>query len=263
MVQRTVLQGLGMAAAFFALWFGLSQVDFVTIFNIRESRGETEEKLGRLIWETIEETETIIRTDSVTAPLDKLFSHIAKENDIDAGDIHVHIIRDTEVNAFALPAGHLVVYTGLLEKCESESELAGVIGHEIAHIEKGHVMKKLVKEFGLAMLVSMSTGGKGNDVAREVLHQLSSTAYDRTLESEADEESVKYLGKAKLDPEKFAEFLYGMSRTDALPSAAYWISTHPESEARALEILESIKGKKFEVRKVLSDAEWKMLRSGK
>ncbi|RZJ68511.1 MAG: M48 family metallopeptidase [Flavobacterium sp.] len=259
MIQKTVLQGLAFAASFVALWFALSKLDFVKYFHIEQNRGETEQKIGDLIWESIEKTETVIKNDSVTEPLEKLFKHIAKENDIDKDDIHIHIIENSEINAFALPAGHLVVYTGLLEKCDSESELAGVLGHEIAHIEKDHVMKKLVKEFGLAMLVSMTTGGKGGNMTREMLHKLSSTAYDRSLESEADRESVEYLEKANLDPEKFGEFLFDMSRKDAMPSAVYWVSTHPESEERALEIIEDIKGKKFKVVKVLTDKEWKNL----
>lgn len=260
MVQKTLLQGLGLACAFFALWFALSQVDFTTLFNIEQNKSETEEKLGELIWESIEKTETVIKNDSITAPLDKLFKHLAKENDI-RSEIYVHVISKSDVNAFALPDGHLVVYTGLLEKCETESELAGVLAHEIAHIEKDHVMRKLVKEFGLAMLVSMTTGGKGGHWTTEVTRELSSSAYDRALESEADAESVKYLENANLNPEKFAEFLYEMSRKEDLPSALEWISTHPESEARALAIIDDIKGKKFEVQKVLSAQEWRALTS--
>ncbi|NMH28273.1 M48 family metallopeptidase [Flavobacterium silvaticum] len=257
--QKTIFQGLLFFAIGVALWFGLSQFDFMSLFSVTENKGKTEEKLGELIWESIEKTETIIHDDSVVKPMDKLFTHICKANDINPKSIKVHIVEKDEINAFALPAGHLIVYTGLLQDCNNESELAGVIGHEIAHIEKDHVMKKLVKELGLAVIVSMTTGGKGGGMVHEALKTLSSSAYDRSLESEADMTSVDYLEKANLNPAKFADFMYNMSRQTNLPNAVYYISTHPESEERALAILDKIKGEKFKVKKILTDTEWKSL----
>lgn len=257
--QKTILQGAIFFAIGVALWFALSQIDFMSVFSVTENKGKTEEKLGKLIWQSIKKSETIIYDDSVVKPMDKLFSHICKENNIDPKSIEVHIVEKDEINAFALPAGHLIVYSGLLKDCNNESELAGVIGHEIAHIEKDHVMKKLVKELGLAVIVSMTTGGKGGGMVHEALQTLSSSAYDRSLESEADMTSVEYLENANLDPAKFADFMYNMSRKANMPSAVYYISTHPDSEERALAILEKIKGEKFEIKKILSDSEWKAL----
>ncbi|RZJ73278.1 M48 family metallopeptidase [Flavobacterium sp.] len=254
---KTLLQGAALAAIFLAIWFGLSQIDFLG--SVDFDRGATEKKLGKLIWKTIKETEDVITNDSVVDPVERIFERLVEKNDINDDNIKLHIVRSSEINAFALPDGHLVVYTGLIENCKDQSELAGVIGHEIAHIEKDHVMKKLMKEFGLAVLVNMTTGGKGAQVGGEVLRALSSSAYDRELESEADRTSVNYLVKAKLNVEKFAEFMYGMSRNQQLPGVVYWISTHPESEERAVKILKAIEGKKLRVNDVLTKKEWEAL----
>lgn len=258
-MKKILFQGIGMAAVFLCIWLALSQIDFLSVFKIPENRGKLETKLGEVIWESIEESETVIKNDSVNRALEKLFGHICRENNIDSKKIKLHIIEKDEINAFALPAGHLVVYTGLMRDCENESQLAGVIGHEIAHIEKDHVMKKLIKEFGLATLASLISGGQDGGLLIKVGEELSSSAYDRSLESEADMESVDYLQKAHLNPSHFADFMYKISRGNDVPDAMYWISTHPESEERALSILEKIKGKKFKVRKILSDKEWKLL----
>jgi predicted Zn-dependent protease len=258
MIQKTILQGLAIAALFVAIWFGLSQINFTKHFETEKHSHDTAEEIGDFLWEAIEKSEDVIYRDSIVSPVEKLVYHLAQENDIDKRDIKVHIIRKDEINAFAMPGGHLVVYTGLIADCENESELAGVLGHEIAHIKRNHVMKKLVKEIGLSALISMTTGGRGGAV-QETIGTLASTGYDRSLESEADRTSVQYLLKADLDPEAFANFMYRMATNDQLPDQMYWLSTHPESEERAKEIVNMIKGKKYRVKAVLSPKAWEKL----
>jgi predicted Zn-dependent protease len=138
----------------------------------------------------------------------------------------------------------LVIYTGLIAACENEAELYGVIGHELAHMEKNHVMNKLIKEIGLSVLISMTTGNGNAEMIKEAIKHLSSTAYDRSLETEADLTAVEYLEKASINPEPFANFLYRLAdETKHLPSQIYWISTHPESKERAEEIIQHIQNK--------------------
>ncbi len=72
-----------------------------------------------------------------------------KVNDIDRDKIKVHLLFKDEVNAFALPDGHLVIFSGLILESENPEELSGVLAHELAHIELNHVMTKLMREVGL------------------------------------------------------------------------------------------------------------------
>ena len=135
-----------------------------------------------------------------------------------------------------------MVYSGLITDCENEAELCGVISHELAHIEKHHVMNKLVKEMGLSVLISMSTGNGQAETIKTIIKQLSSSAYDRELETEADFTAVDYLIKAGIAPEPFANFLYRLAEeSKVLPKQLYWISTHPESKERAEKIIEHIR----------------------
>ena len=80
-------------------------------------------------------------------------------------------------NAFALPGGHLVLYTGLINASDNFEEVTGVIGHELAHIELNHVMKRLVREIGLSALISMTTGESNPQVVLETAKLLSSSAF--------------------------------------------------------------------------------------
>lgn len=254
--MRALFRGLSLVVVFFGIWFLLSQIDFVTFLKIDKAKSAAEKGLGDMIWDQIKETEDLIVNDSITKSLDKLLKPLCKENGIVRDSLKVHIIQKDEVNAFALPDGHLVVYSGLIEESKNEQALIGVLGHEIAHIEHNHVMKKLSKEIGFSVLMSITTGNNNSKIIREVMHALSSSAYDRSLEKEADIASVGYMLKAKIDPAPFADFLYEMSFDNKLQSALSWVNSHPESEERAKYILEYIKGKKVSQKQFLTQSEW-------
>ncbi|HSD06110.1 M48 family metallopeptidase [Flavobacterium sp.] len=254
--MKTLFKGLLLLTCVLGTWILLSQIDYLTFFQINKAKSTAEKNIGEMIWDNVKRTEDIIVNDSVTKTIDKLLKPLCKENGIKRDSLKVHIIKQDEVNAFALPNGHLVVYSGLIEASKNEQALLGVLGHEIAHIEKNHVMKKLSKEIGFSVLMSITTGNNSGSVLREIMHTLSSSAYDRSLEKEADITSVEYLQKAKIDPAPFADFLYDMSLDNNLPSALSWINTHPDSEERAKYILEYIKGKKEKSKPILNQSEW-------
>lgn len=256
MLNKTLFQGLVILILFFGLFFGLSKVDFVSFFEIEKRTTKAENNIGDLIWDQIQETEDVISNDSVVKGLDKLILPLCKSNGIERDSLKVHIVDKDEVNAFALPNNHLVVYTGLIKDCKKQEALQGVLGHEIAHIQNNHVMKKLSKEVGLSVILSAATGGKGGAILKQILGTLSSTAYDRTLEKEADMESVKYLMKANINPEPLADFMYELAQEHDAPTSLEWVSTHPDSEARAKYILDYLKGKKYEKKQTMTQKEW-------
>ena len=245
-MKKILLELVLTIAVIVAVWFGLSQVDWMKFFNIQQTTQNTEEKIGDLFWKIMKSTETEITSDSIVAPVDSMLTRICKANSIDRKKIKLHLLRKNEINAFALPGNHLVIYSGLITACENEAELYGVIGHELAHMEKNHVMNKLVKEIGLSVLISMSTGNGNSETIKSAIKQISSSAYDRKLETEADLTAVDYLEKAGINPESFANFLYRLAdQTKNLPSQIYWISSHPESKERAEKIIERINGRNF------------------
>jgi predicted Zn-dependent protease len=122
---------------------------------------------------------------------------------------HFYVIKDDSLNAFASPAGHIFVNSGLIQAMESEEELAGVISHEIAHASLRHISKKIEQSkktnkltlAGMAAAVLLGLGGAG-DAAGAVLAgsaaagQASALAYSRDNEAEADQVGLKYLNRA-------------------------------------------------------------------
>jgi beta-barrel assembly-enhancing protease len=258
--MKILFKGFSVVLIFFTLWFSLAKIDFRTLFKINESKTATEKTIGDLLWDELSRNEDFVYNDTIVKTLDKLILPICEKNDIIRDSLKIHIIRKDEVNAFALPNNHLVVYTGLILECNNQAALQGIIGHEIAHIQKNHVMKKLSKEIGLTVLLSATTGGKGGHILSEITKVLSSTAYDRTLEKEADLTSVDYLMNANINPEKLADFMFELAQQGQSVAQLSWIATHPESEDRANYILGYLKGKKYKNEDTISNKDWEIFK---
>jgi beta-barrel assembly-enhancing protease len=259
-MQKVFVQGILIIAVFFAAFFGMSQIDWMTIFHVEENRKNTEEKLGELFWDNYRRTEEVVTNDRVINSIDSLLNHVCKKNNIDRETIHMHILDKDEVNAFVLPGGHLIIYTGLVLDSDNQEEVLGVIGHELAHLELNHVMQKLVKEVGLSALLTMAGGRNSSEAITSAARLLSSSAFDRNFEKEADLKAVDYLIEADVDPEPFADFLYKMSTREKSIAYQAWISTHPESEERSKYVVEYFKGKDFKKKPVLHPDSWERLR---
>ena len=261
-MRKIILQGMGMVLAFLGLWFALERIDWEGLLKVNQLTEQTEEKLGELLNDVFIKESPEIYSRDVVEPIDSIVSKVCRANSIDRSKIKVHVLENSEVNAFALPAGHLVIYSGLIDDAGSAEELSGVICHELAHITEKHVMKSLVKELGLSVLISATTGG-GSDVAGRIANVLSSTAFDRKLEKAADIKAVGYLMAANINPEPFADFMYRLSDGEgSVPEYLSWVSTHPDSRERAEYIIDYIKGKeKTDYKPVLPAAAWTKMKN--
>lgn len=226
------------------IWFGLMSGSFLFLrtlpwvdwLQIPRWTKETEKKWGDLCLNFFTIEHEPIKDKAITEPIESMLQKICEANNIDPNSIQYHILEHDEVNAFALPGRHLVVYSGLITNCEDPRALAGVLSHEIAHIEENHVAKKLIKEIGITVLAGLS-GAQAGTVIKEVAKTLSSTAYDRELEKEADITAVTYLQKAGVDPVPFAKFLESLDESDGADLS--WMQTHPNSKERGQYIRKS------------------------
>jgi len=260
-MKKIIIQGVITILLFFGIWFALTQIDLVHIFKVQKVANKTEQKLGDFIWETFKKTEKENKNIHVVNSIESIVTHICKSNKIDRETIKIHVLNKDEINAFALPNGHLIVYSGLILNSDNQEELTGVICHEIAHIELNHVMKTLVKEIGLSVLISMTTGNGEGEIIKETAKILSSSAFHRNLEKEADIKAVDYLVSAKVNPEPFANFLYKQSSKEHVATKYLtWFSTHPDSKERAEYIIEHSKNKLTDYESILSFETWEKVK---
>ncbi len=256
-MKKAIIQGFTLIAIFCLSFFALSQIDWLNLFNTESISDKTEKKLGDALWKFTNET---IKEDTnllVFNNIDSIVNVICRKNEIDKKTIKLHIVRNDEVNAFALPNGHLIIYTGLIFEAENQDELSGVICHELAHIQLNHITKKIVKEIGLSAIISMTTGNTNSEMIKKTAERLSSSAFDRNLEKEADIKAVDFLVNAQINPEPFGNFLYRLSgnnegNSEYLP----WISSHPDSKERGLYIIEYGKDKLKHPTHILSEKSW-------
>jgi len=260
-MKKPIIQGLITIFLFCGAWFVLTQVDWMTVFKVQQVTDKTEQKLGELFWEVFKKSEKEIRNIHVVNSVDSIVTQICKSNKIDKEKLKIHVLSKDEINAFALPNGHLIVYSGLILNSYNQEELTGVICHEIAHTELNHIMKKLVKEIGLSVLISITTGNRGTEVIKETAKMLSSSVFDRSLEKEADIKAVDYLINANVNPEPFADFLYKLSDNEnEATKYLTWISTHPDSKDRAEYIIEYSKDKLTDYKPILTNETWEKLK---
>jgi len=142
-----------------------------------------------------------------------------------------HIADDPSINAFAMPGGVVVVHTGLLRAVKRPEELAGVLAHEVQHVELRHSLKALIKETGLRGLWAAVTGDLGSTVAGQAAVKLTSLRFSRDAEREADRRGFETLVSQDIDPQGMVDF-FGTMKAAAGDSPPAWLSTHPDSNAR-------------------------------
>jgi len=139
------------------------------------------------------------------------------------------IHNDTVLNAFCTPGGFIYVYTGLIKFLESEDQLAGVLGHEIAHADERHTTEAMTNEMGRDLLIKLILGD--SSIAGQVTAGLLGLKYSRGAETEADLKSVDYLDKTEFDARGAARFFEKMILAGQTGTLEF-LSTHPNPENR-------------------------------
>lgn len=158
----------------------------------------------------------------------------------------VNVVTSPELNAWCMPGGKLAVYTGLLEKLQlTDDELAGVMGHEIAHALREHGREKASKAAGVNVAASIGGAligayfGVDSGIGQSVIGTLGDLAYmrpnSREMEQEADRIGVELAARAGYDPFAAITLWEKMGRA-AQGQPPQWLSTHPSHEARIADL---------------------------
>lgn len=170
-------------------------------------------------------------------------------------DYDIKVLDNDMVNAMAFPGGYIFVFRGLIDEAESADEVAGVIAHEMAHVDHRHGMQAVVRGYGLGLLADMMFGGGTMGSVSQVAMSMS---YSRDAEHAADVAGLQTLARAGVDTDGFARFFERLHEKEAESrwSLPAFISTHPATGRREQLIREYSGAGTWS----LSDEEWAALK---
>lgn len=159
----------------------------------------------------------------------------------EAFTFEVEIEESEEVNAFALPGGRMVILAGLVRAAGDRDEALGVVAHEIAHVTHRDGLRSVARRAGIWAALDLLLGGSGGAVvglAGDAAAIVTSSAYGRDMESEADAEGARTMARAGLDPLGMARFFERLENVPGteMPHALAWLGDHPEHAERVAAI---------------------------
>lgn len=152
----------------------------------------------------------------------------------------IKIIQDDAIlNAFATPGGYIYVYTGLIKFLDQADDLAGVLGHEIAHADLRHSSRNLQKQYGVGILLSVIIGKEASvleEIAGQIAGKVAGLSFSREFESEADAESVEYLAQTDYACNGAFSFFQKLLDNNQTGGTPEFLSTHPDPSSRVADI---------------------------
>lgn len=197
-----------------------------------------------------------LQDEAVNMYIRNLAQTIGQNSDLKV-PLHVKVLRTDEINAFALPGGFLYVNSGLILKAETESELAGVLAHEIAHVTARHSARLMTRATIASIIYQAAqvaalifTGGVASIGVYYALQygfyglglvlSLTLLGVSREFEAEADQLGAQYLWKAGYDPRGFVNFFDKMAREKGYVRSLSFFRTHPAFYDRIVETFREI-----------------------
>lgn len=222
----TVL-ALFLLAPFLLLAVFLWQTDRIVDWAASRISVQDEQKLGELIFEQTRPSLKLITEGEAPRVIEQIGRKLT------AGTPYAfkwHVADDPAINAFAIPGGHVVVFTGLIKAADSAEEVAGVLAHEAEHVLQRHSLKSMIHNLGWRAAIAVATGDWTGGLASELAAQMGILKFGRDKESEADLKGLDLLRKAHIAPEGMVSFFDKLSKQGGAPIAL--LSTHPASADR-------------------------------
>jgi predicted Zn-dependent protease len=205
--------------------------------------GQQEKKLGAEAMRELRASGAYLQDPEVNAYLNELGQRILAANPAIREKFEFFAVGDPAVNAFAMPGGYIGVNMGLVLLTQSESELASVLSHEMAHVTQKHYARMMDDQrknawmgiAGLAAAVIAARGGKGDAAQGALLGSQAAMVqnylnFSRDNEREADRIGFQYLSRAQFDPLSMGTFMEKLQRSTSLNDTGVvpgYLRTHP------------------------------------
>lgn len=211
-----------------------------------------EQRLGREFMLSVRKSSPVLDDPLISEYIQSLGQKLLKQSESIAQDFDFFTIEQPEINAFAGPGGHIGIYSGLILATQSESELASVIAHEIAHVTQKHLLRAFdtanqisgkTAALLLAAILVGTTGSADAGIALATGVQASAIQeqinFTRSNEEEADSVGIKILAKANYDPRSMPIFFERLTHASRLYESGIpeILRTHPVTTNRIADAL--------------------------
>ena len=207
-------------------------------------------RLGAMVAKELRDQNALIEDPEVSEYINGVGQRLAAQSSEGGSNFEYFVIKDTDINAFAVPGGFVFINAGLVLATERESELAGVMAHETAHVTQHHIARAIRAQSQqslttaaaliAAVLLGAAGGGQATEgaiAAAEGLAVQQQINFTRDNEYEADRVGIGFLAGAGYDPTGMADFFETMSRHEGL-AATYipaMLVDHPVTTDRIAE----------------------------
>lgn len=219
-----------------------------TTFNWKNPSTAEEITLGREIAGNLLGAAPLVKDAALQKYVNSVGRWVASQSERPELPWRFGVIESEDLNAFAAPGGYIMLTKGLYRKLQNEAQLAGVLGHEIAHVVKKHQLKVLQKQ----QLLNIGAGllsdkyAKDNALISKAIGsgaEISARSLDKSAEYEADRLGLSYATRAGYEPYGLTDVLQtlGQSNTNDA-SVALLFKTHPHPDERLSALSESVGG---------------------
>jgi beta-barrel assembly-enhancing protease len=237
--KRRIKLTLGVLGSFAVLALLVSTLSGIGVRAILQKiPPEWEQKVGDDLIAELKQDETFVYEPKLLAKLDRAVAPLLKSNVSSPVQYKFYILQDPLPNAFALPGGHVVITTRLLELAERPEEIAGVIAHEIAHVTQKHGFRKIIAAAGPYLIFRVFLGNSAGilPILGQSSELLVRQSFSQEYELEADEVGWESLVVAHVDPRGLASMLRKLQAEyqgmiDATPQLNAF-SSHPAMKKR-------------------------------
>jgi beta-barrel assembly-enhancing protease len=212
------------------VWFGS---DLLVEWAVDRIPVEWEQKLGESAYRDFLRQQTVLKEGPAVATVNEITQRLTERISDNPYKFEISVVKSDVVNAFALPGGYVVVFTGLLQKAESGEEVAGVLSHELNHVLQRHGLDRMVKQIGVIGIVTIVLGDQQGLIGlmKQIGVELLTLKFGRAQETEADVNGLRLLYRAKIDPAGMVTFFERLSGQEE--GRVEWLSSHPMSAGRA------------------------------
>lgn len=236
-IAVVILAIIGLCYVYAIPWVGEKSVALIP--------KEYDDKLGTSAWI---DNEYFVSIDSSKT---KLLNTFAKQLNLkNTKNLKFTVVKSDEVNAFALPDGNIVVFTGIIKELKNYDELAGLLGHEASHVNNRHSMKMLCRSLSGYLFVSLILGDANGVMAviGDNVNSLQSLSFSREFEHQADSDGFDVLVANQINPKGMSNLFKRLKAQNSSISIPEFLSSHPVTEDRITYIDQRIKTNTFQFR---------------